>query len=455
MIRRAAASSAEEEAVTVHGRVSRWRRSAYSGDLLSMLKVGVTGFGGGSALIPLFEDELVCRRGRLSQAEFTRQTIVASVTPGALPVKLAALAGWAGSGAWLALAMAVLVAVPGAVGTMALISVVASHSGAVRYVELTSVGITAFIVVLLLHYIFKVLTGSARVPVAIMALTFVTTGAAEVAALAAGLVGRSWRPDLPSLGAVQVIGIGLAVVVVRALVRWIRPRQHPTSAATVSSRRGSWRSAVLMAGVGGAAVVAVGLVHGQSVGVLGLVALSTVTSFGGGEAYVAVADGFFVQGGHVAADVFYNQLVPIANALPGPILVKLAAAIGFTAGSPGGAAMGWLVGGAASVVAITACSAIALVMIGAYERASHSPVVREIGEVFLPVIAGLLATVSVSMLNASANVAIKAGLAAPAVLWASLAGIVIIALLRRRRVHDLVLIAGSGLVAVAVLGVAS
>ena len=86
------------------------------------------GFGGGSALIPVFEDELVTRRGRLAPATFTKQTIVASITPGALPVKLGAMAGLALSGSWSALGMAVLVSVPGTVLTMAAVS----HGGLER-----------------------------------------------------------------------------------------------------------------------------------------------------------------------------------------------------------------------------------------------------------------------------------------------------------------------------------
>src|SRR5690606_29183060 len=120
---------------------------------------------------------------------------------------------------------------------------------------------------------------------------------------------------------------------------------------------------------------------------LGLVSLSTVTSFGGGEAYVGVADGFFVAGGSVSSAVFYSQLVPIANALPGPILVKLAAGIGYTAVAPEhGAGPGWVAAGAAALVAVAACTAIAVLVMGAYQRAERSPLVRDIGLYILPVI---------------------------------------------------------------------
>ena len=68
----------------------------------SMLKVGAIGFGGGSALIPILHAELVetgdvVPAGKLSEAEFTHDTVIANITPGALPVKMDAPVGRAGS----------------------------------------------------------------------------------------------------------------------------------------------------------------------------------------------------------------------------------------------------------------------------------------------------------------------------------------------------------------------
>src|SRR5665647_3521740 len=81
--------------------------------LLSMLKVGVIGFGGGSALIPVMEKELVTPRGELSEKSFVQSTVIANITPGALPVKLAALSGIQLGGPVLATLSALLVALPG------------------------------------------------------------------------------------------------------------------------------------------------------------------------------------------------------------------------------------------------------------------------------------------------------------------------------------------------------
>ena len=67
--------------------------SQFSQLIGSMLRVGTIGFGGGSALIPVIEKEIVHRRGLLDDPTFTAHTVIANITPGALPVKLGAYKG--------------------------------------------------------------------------------------------------------------------------------------------------------------------------------------------------------------------------------------------------------------------------------------------------------------------------------------------------------------------------
>ena len=53
-----------------------------------MLKIGAIGFGGGTALIPVIEDEVV-NNSLADEDEFNKDVIVANITPGALPVEIA------------------------------------------------------------------------------------------------------------------------------------------------------------------------------------------------------------------------------------------------------------------------------------------------------------------------------------------------------------------------------
>ena len=61
--------------------------------LLSMAKVGCIGFGGGSILIPVIEDEVVTKAKIDTKEQYEKDVIVASITPGALPVEISASFG--------------------------------------------------------------------------------------------------------------------------------------------------------------------------------------------------------------------------------------------------------------------------------------------------------------------------------------------------------------------------
>ena len=64
--------------------------------IFSMIKVGCMGFGGGNALIPVIEEEAVKDKKLVSCQEYDRTILAATLTPGALPVELAAGIGYAG-----------------------------------------------------------------------------------------------------------------------------------------------------------------------------------------------------------------------------------------------------------------------------------------------------------------------------------------------------------------------
>ena len=55
-----------------------------------MFKIGAVGFGGGTALIPVIEEEVVNNNNIIDDTEFNKDVIIANITPGALPVEIAA-----------------------------------------------------------------------------------------------------------------------------------------------------------------------------------------------------------------------------------------------------------------------------------------------------------------------------------------------------------------------------
>ena len=82
--------------------------------VLSMLKIGCIGFGGGSALIPVLQKEAVQDKGLITEDELDSDIVAASITPGALPVEIAAGIGKATCGTAGMFAAASAMALPGA-----------------------------------------------------------------------------------------------------------------------------------------------------------------------------------------------------------------------------------------------------------------------------------------------------------------------------------------------------
>lgn len=424
--------------------------------LAAMLKVGVIGFGGGSALIPVMEKELV-RHGRLSEGEFVQDTVIANITPGALPVKLAALSGARLGGSRLSAASAVVVALPGTAATVSLLALFAQLGpGAIRSVEFASLGVTAFILYLLAHYVMKVLAPERRaraVPIVIAIVAFLASGAGKTIELGHEMLALEESVFVPELSALGLVLVALVAISLLSLWQYLR-RHRVDESDSHDQRPGQVRRAIrsvaMLAGmtVVGVAVAVLVPPVADTLRFLGLVLASTVTSFGGGEAYVGVADGFFVAGGNLESSVFYGQVVPVANALPGPILVKIAAGIGFVLGGE----MGLPVAGAAFLVAVGSCSAIAVAVLAGYDRARNSLLIRNVSMYIMPVICGLLASTSVAMLHSNVRIAAEANVPAPVTVLASLGLAVLVPLIRIcLRVPDIVFIVVFGVLSFAVL----
>jgi chromate transporter len=418
------------------------------GVLIGSVTAGVVGFGGGSALIPIMDRELVVKRRAVSAPTFTRHAVVATITPGALPVKLAAFVGQAAHGPLVSLAAAMLVALPGVLGTIGFLAAADQlGSTAVQLVTLASVGINLVITVLLLGYIWKVFTHAQHRLKAYLVITViaaVSTGSKSMVRGAGAFFNAEWESPLPTINAVQLIVIALVAI---AAWGWVKRADQTagTSEASPRERPSPWLVPlfVAVALLGGAVFLVHSGVEGLSFA--GLLALSTVTSFGGGEAYVGVADGFFVQSGLVDQSVFYTQLVPAANALPGPILVKLGAGMGYLHGAAQGPAQAWLLALAAAAITIGACCAVAIPVLRGYERVQHHPVAKAISFYILPVISGLLISVCATMLDVSAQVISSTGHQPALWLWVSLpliAGMLYLHL--SHRVPDLALLAATG-----------
>jgi chromate transporter len=496
--------------------------------LLSVFtKVGLIGFGGGSTLVPLIEKEIVQKHRWFGDPEYLRHTVAASLTPGALAVKLASAAGLDIARTRGALAAPYAVVLPGLLLMLAILSVSSVvGAAAVIVIERLSVGIFLFIVLVLALFIDRVVRGHRHpwTAVAVAAAVCLLTGGPALRRLVSGVAGvpvDGLPPVLLGLGAADAmvvvfflvlylggsagwprrIGGSLAALAYTAAcsqglvfsgIPWLRAlllgilgllvlssvlsdAARAQKARTAGPRPASVlpdvpaflpvtpRTALpvvaILLAVPGAFLLAALLFFpalsapsgGGDATVLGYAwacLASTVSTFGGGSAYLPIAEGFFVQGGFVPHDVFYNLLVTLSNALPGPILSELAPGAGFqfALSSTGGNLLAaWIVAllGASLVVAASVLPMLAF--LGFYDRLRTSPRVHALQSVVLPVVSGLLVPTALALLAGALAVLQRQGGIVPwlgAILLAIGLSLLVV-LSKWRKPADVLLLAGS------------
>ena len=131
--------------------------------LRSMFYIGCIGFGGGSALIPIIEQEIAEKQGLDTKQNIDKDVVVASITPGALPVEIAASIGRRGFGRKGMIAGAVMMALPGTVLTVLLVTILSVFQEQIlNVVQMVSVVVSAFIIYMLMAYIRNMLKSCAE-----------------------------------------------------------------------------------------------------------------------------------------------------------------------------------------------------------------------------------------------------------------------------------------------------
>lgn len=175
--------------------------------------------------------------------------------------------------------------------------------------------------------------------------------------------------------------------------------------------------------------------------------LSTVISFGGGEAYISIADTVFVANGFIPSDIFYGQVLPIANALPGPILSKVLAAIGYyyAYNATRSVGAGWLLAIVGYVASLAASCFVFSLVFFIYSRFESLELFQTLKKWILPIVSGLLLTTILSMLYENFNIITEHN---GSVLTALIISIAIYALImflhKKYHLHDIILILISG-----------
>ena len=173
-------------------------------------------------------------------------------------------------------------------------------------------------------------------------------------------------------------------------------------------------------------------------------AFSSLISFGGGDAYLVVADGLFVNDGTLTDEMFYGTLVPIVNVLPGSILCKTLTGIGYLLGY--GTNHSYLTGIVMAVLGyVTSVVASGMVFcIGYYifQRYKKLDIFHLLRRLIKPIISGLLITVMLSLLKQNIHVGEQAAFGpAVAVIMMFLIFVANLYLSRREKCSNALLVA--------------
>ncbi len=468
--------------------------------LLSFLKIGLIGFGGGSALIPIIEDEIVTKKKLLKEEDYNDYVITSNITPGTLPVKLAAAAGKKISGLPGMVGAAIMVSLPGVGITVFLVSILSQLGGnVVTQIKFASVGISVFIIMLLINYINKVLTTCKQTKTLgagwiIMLMAFILTAGKEIN----HILGLKHTPifDISTInllllaffiiffteGKITPIKGGIAGIISVLFILCTGKAQIITNErlfivievcmlalscyGIIQSMRKSKKSAgsekskkekLTLKGVLAEELTWIIFLILMSVPVSFIVSgvgnylknglISTVISFGGGEAYITIADTIFVSNGFIPSEAFYGQVLPIANALPGPILSKVLAAIGyyisFHATQSVGA--GLLLAAVGYAVSIVASCSVFFAVLFIYNRFESLELFQTLKAWILPIISGLLLTTILSMLYENFNIVLEhQGTMLVAIIICGVIFTVLMLLHKRYHLHDIILILISG-----------
>lgn len=134
--------------------------------------------------------------------------------------------------------------------------------------------------------------------------------------------------------------------------------------------------------------------------------ISAIISFGGGDAYLAVANGLFVNTGMISYDDFYFKIASVANGLPGSILCKILTGVGYILGyENGGSWCGIFVALCGFACSIAASGGTFSAVVYIYERFENLRIFQVLQTYMRPIVAGLLLTVGASMLYQNMSIA--------------------------------------------------
>ena len=475
--------------------------------ILSYAKIGAIGFGGGAALVPIIESEIVEKNQWLDKDNFDVAVAAASISPASLPVSICAV--------WnlrYSLFSAYFYALPGPVIYMILLTgfTLIGEAG-VKYIEFASAGILVFVLLIIYKFVrknylynvnkgiklqhililcasFFIYSGNAvrrlasrffsfdirELPSSVFAISmldlimilffivcFIGASKSKIkfaaALFASGLFALSrGRMDVLSHLPIQFgihisfhLMIIMAIMAILSIVYDTINKPDKSEKMKIRIDYSPLRNVLffILAGLGLTALTYLVSRNNQAWFFAFRGVTSSLTSFGGGEVYYAIADETFVETGFIGRDYYMSRILGLAGAMPGPVICSILAGVGFAYGSSiGGAAIGWMFGILGASMAITATGIGALSLFTVFGILKESPRLKMIILYVIPLVCGVLISVSLTLLLRASEVISSVGLHPLAGLVIVIAMFIMMLLANRKfKINDMALFLIGGL----------
>lgn len=133
----------------------------------SFFKIGLFTFGGGYAMIPMFEKELIEKRGWITEDELLDYYSISQCTPGVLAVNVSTFVGAKIKGA-LGAAVTILGVLTPSIIIITLIAMLLSNYSDMPYVQHALAGIRAAVCALIFSSVIKLIKSGIKSPVHIV-----------------------------------------------------------------------------------------------------------------------------------------------------------------------------------------------------------------------------------------------------------------------------------------------
>lgn len=341
---------------------------------LQMFKIGLIGFGGGNALVPIMKKELVEKNNYIGEEEFEKAVIVANLTPGALPIELAAIIGKIVNGYHGMILSALSMALPGILISIFLFLLfINGNNFIMNGFSFASIGITTFVLFLLLNYVTNTLKkvkdnkSALKVIVLIILLTssknicelmgininvIVDLSSIDIIMLSlSAIIFCSDKKEYKynkyitvSLILLYIISVSInfyyniyisfmcrILMIILSIVK-ISKELKSSEKKNRKIIKKLLKEEIVWICMGVVCWLPSLILFGNNSKLIPNGFISSLISFGGGDSYLAIAEGMFIDTNIISSDIFYGQIVPVVNAVPGSILCKTLSLIGFYLG---------------------------------------------------------------------------------------------------------------------------